>query len=75
MNDTPNAQLQTKLRQMIDSMGITQVSRRLGIGREALLRYVGNVQMKTATFRGIEATVAKVDVGTPNEWRQQAGGR
>lgn len=73
--ETPDPELQQKLRVMLDSMGIHQVSRRLRIGREALLRYVGGVPMRTATFRGIEASVAAVDVGSPGEWQRQAGGR
>jgi hypothetical protein len=73
--DTPNPELQEKLRVMVDSTSLRQVSRRLRIGREPLLRYMGGVPMAVATLRGIEASVAAVDVGCPIERQRQAGGR
>lgn len=73
--EIPNPELKEKLRVMIDSTSLRQVSRRLGIGRECLLRYMGDVPMITVTFRGIEASVAAIDVACPDERQRRAGGR
>ena len=68
--------LQTKLREMVDSLGsVQQVSLRIGIGREALMRYAGGFPMRDVTFRGIETTLRAVDIGCPDEWARQASGR
>lgn len=56
--NTPNTELQAKLRAMVNEDGLTDVSRRLEIGREALARYLANIPMHTSTFRGIEASIA-----------------
>lgn len=74
--ETPNPELKEKLRIMIGSTSLHQVAKRLRIGREPLLRYMGGVAIPMATFRGIEASVAAVDVAVPpGEWQRQAGGR
>lgn len=61
----PNKQLQAKLRKMVEAEGLTAVSRRLDIGREALARYGAGYPLQTSTLRGIEVSVAAVDVGSP----------
>lgn len=67
--------LQQKLRTMVDTVTFHQVSLRLGIGREALLRYLGDVPQRTEAFRGIEASIRAVDVDTPEEWERQVKGQ
>jgi hypothetical protein len=57
----PDKKLQAKLRAMVDAQSLYLVSARLDIGREAILRYLASVSMNTATFRGIEATLAALE--------------
>lgn len=55
---TPQPELQTRLRKLIDTAGLTQVSRDLDVGREPLLRYLADVAMQPATFERIERKLA-----------------
>lgn len=53
-----NEELRAKLRALIDSDGVSRVSRDLGIGTEALARYLADLPIHKTTFRGIEASIA-----------------
>lgn len=59
---TPNTGLQKKLRTMVDLEGLSAVSRRLDIGREALARYLADLELQTATFLGIETAIERASV-------------
>lgn len=59
--NAPSTELQAKLRKMVEAEGLTAVSRRLDIGREALARYAANYPLQTSTFRGIEVSIASVE--------------
>jgi hypothetical protein len=59
--NTPNEKLQAKLRELVHAEGLTAVSRRLDIGREALARYAANYPLQTSTFRGIEVSIEAIE--------------
>jgi hypothetical protein len=62
-----NKELQVKLRTMVDRQGLTAVSRRLDIGREALARYLADLELQTATFLGIETAIERAPIDPPLE--------
>ncbi len=64
--NVPNEELQAKLRSMVDEVGLTHVSRRLEIGREALARYLANIPMHKSTFLGIESSIASAAPVAPS---------
>lgn len=65
--EKPNKALKEKLRRMIASKKLHAVSRDLGIGRESLTRYLSDIPMHTATFRGIEATLSEAHLPEASE--------
>jgi len=60
-----NKQLQAKLREMIDQVGLTPVSRSLRIGRETIARYLADLHMHESTLGWIESGVVAADRGEP----------
>lgn len=54
--------LQAKLRGMIEAEGgLKKVSDRLAVSRTALARYLADLYVRTGTFRGIEASLARAE--------------
>jgi hypothetical protein len=53
--------LKRRLRRMIDLRGLEPVARELGLGREALARYLAGIHVQAGTFKLIEDRLAKLD--------------
>lgn len=56
-SNVPNADLQAKLRRMIERDGFESIARRLELSREPIAKYLAGLSMNSSTFRDIERSV------------------
>ncbi len=60
--EKPNKSLQLALRKLIaaERGGVNKVAKRLRVGPDTLGRYLADLPLRTATFKGIEAILSEV---------------